>query len=284
MFMADGSALGIRQCEILNRTIQSLSVSRGRLPELFSWSEIDGAGVYFLFGKAESGADMAYIGEGQKVVERLKSHLREKAFWSEVVVFVNKDENINPKYLEAKLIQEAVAAERYVLDNGKHQVVPHLSRADTAAMEEMIPDIRLILGVLGHRIFEPVVPAAASPDAEVARNGPRSTLDREFVFSGPSFSARARVTDEGFVILKESSAASEFGVGSAGYRQLRERLIEEGALKPANGCLVFTRDVVTTSSSQAASIVAGGNRSGPGSWKSGGKTLSELEEELSGGD
>lgn len=280
--MADGSALGIRQCEILNRTIQSLSVSRGRLPELFAWPEIEGVGVYFLFGRNDNGNEMAYIGEGQ-VSERLKAHLREKAFWNEAVIFVSKDENINSKYLEARLIAEATSAQRYLLDNGKSQVVPILSRAETAAMEEMIPDIRLILGVLGYRILDPLISGAtkAKPqeDAGVG-DGPASILEREFVFSGPNFSAKGRVTDEGFVILKDSSAALEFRAGSAGYRQLREKLIEDGVLKPGDGQLIFTRDVFASSSSQAASIVAGGNRSGPGSWRSNGKSLSELEHAL----
>jgi len=282
MFMADGSAFGIRQCEILNRTIQALAVSRGRLAELFAWPEVESAGVYFLFGRNEHARQMAYIGEGQKVIERLKSHLREKAFWNEVVVFVNKDENMNSKYLEARLISDARSAQRYELDNGKIQEVPVLSRAETAAMEEMIPDIRLILGVLGYPILDPVIaPSNTNAARPISTDVEESVLNREFVFSGPSFTARARITDEGFVILKGSSAAPEFRAGDVGYRMLRERLIEEGALKQSDGKLVFTRDVVTSSSSQAATIVAGGNRSGPGSWKSDGKSLAEIEHALS---
>ena len=58
--MTDGSALGIRQCEILNRTIHALSVSRLRLAELKEWEEAKRAGVYFLFGKTEDGNFKAY--------------------------------------------------------------------------------------------------------------------------------------------------------------------------------------------------------------------------------
>jgi hypothetical protein len=282
MFMADGSAFGIRQCEILNRTLQSLSVSRGRLSELRDWAESRRAGVYFLLGKDEDGNPLVYIGEAQKVIDRVFSHLREKAFWTEVVVFVNKDENINAKYLEARLISIASDVGRYKLDNGKVQEVPILSRADAAAMEEMIPDIRLILGVLGHPVLDPLLALSKPKALEPAQSEePRSSqiIDREFAFSGPSFSAKGRVTDEGFVILKGSTAAPEFTVGTPGYARLRERLIENGDLAPINGTLTFGRDVATNSSSAAASIVAGGNRSGPGSWKSNGRSLGELEAE-----
>ena len=88
-----------------------------------------------------------------------------------------------------------------------------------------------------------------------------------------------RVTDEGFLILKGSSAAPEFKVGNPGYEKIRNRLQEEGALLLAGDRLVFAKDVYANSSSQAASIVAGGNRSGPGSWRLENKPLSELESE-----
>jgi hypothetical protein len=40
---------------------------------------------------------------------------------------------------------------------------------------------------------------------------------------------------------------------------------------------VFTKDYLVDGSTRAAAIVAGGNRSGPASWKSEGRTLGELE-------
>ena len=149
IFMADGSAFGIRQCEISNKTIQGLAVSRGRLSELKSWEESRRSGVYFLFGKNERGDPKAYIGEAQRVFDRVSTHVREKDFWNEVIMFVNKDANMHAKYLEARLIAMAGSAGRYSLENGKGQENPILSRADTDAMEEILADIRLILGVLG---------------------------------------------------------------------------------------------------------------------------------------
>ncbi len=275
--MADGSALGIRQCEILNRTIHALSVSRLRLAELKDWEEAKRAGVYFLFGKSEDGSLKAYVGEAQRVIDRISTHLREKDFWNEVVIFVNKDENMHPKYLEARLIDVADRAGRYVLENGKGQEVPVLSRADKAAMEEIIPDIRLILGVLGHLILEPIdVLPVASPNATKSTAEP-ILAGREFRFTGPAFDAKGRITDEGFLVMAGSTAAREFKAGNAGYERLREKLIQNGTLKVEADRLVFARDFPADSSSQAASVVAGGNRSGPGSWKNEGRTLGDLE-------
>jgi hypothetical protein len=80
IFMADDSIFGIRECEILNRTIHALSVSRGRLGELKDWDEAKRLGVYFLFGKTPEGDSKAYIGEAQRVFEHVSHHVKEKDF------------------------------------------------------------------------------------------------------------------------------------------------------------------------------------------------------------
>lgn len=276
LFMADGSPLGIRQCEIFNRTIQAFAVSRGRLAELRSWDEASRPGIYFLLGRTENGDQQVYIGEAQNVLDRLAQQVRDKEFWNDVIIFVNKDENMHPKYLEARLIADAKSAQRYIIENGKDQNLPLLSRADRDAMEEIIPDIRFIVGVLGHFFLEPVT-ATIPPVESVAEQA--NTIGKEFSFDGPSYSAKGRVTDEGFLILAGSQAAPRFTVGNPGYEKIRRQLVEDGVLRlDANlDRLFFTKDYSANSSSQAAAIVAGGNRSGPESWKSGGVTLGELE-------
>jgi Domain of unknown function (DUF4357) len=276
LFMADGSPLGIRQCEILNRTIHALAISRGRLPELRDWEEAKRSGVYFLFGRTEEGNPKVYIGEAQRVIDRVANHVREKDFWNEAVLFVNKDENMHAKYLEARLIDEADKAGRYELENEKFQELPVLSRADRAAMEETIPDIRLILGVLGHLVFEPLDASAPTTSADSGEQA-GSLVGQEFVFSTSSFEAKGRVTDEGFLIIKGSTAAPKFTVGNPGYDRLRQKLLQDGTLEPEGEHLIFTKDCSANSSTQAASVVAGGNRSGPESWKSNGRSLGEIE-------
>lgn len=277
--MSDGSPFGIRQCEIFNRTIHALAVSRGRIAELKGWEEASRPGVYFLLGRAEDGALKVYIGEAQNVLDRIYQQVRDKDFWNEVILFVNKDENMHPKYLEARLINEAKSANRYLLENGKDQNVPMLSRADRVAMEEIIPDIRLIVGVLGHLLFEPLnAPVSQTVDA-LGQASAASIIGREFLFSGPSHDARGRVTDEGFLIFSGSTAAPRFTAGNPGYDKVRQRLLEDGTLRvdATRDRLIFTQDFSANSSSQAAAIVAGGNRSGPTSWISNGKTLGQLE-------
>jgi hypothetical protein len=145
-------------------------------------------------------------------------------------------------------------------------------------MEEIIPDIRLIIGVLGHLFLEPLNASVLVSSNGVGQSA-TSIIGREFSFSGPSYDAKGRVTDEGFLILKGSTAAPRFTVGNPGYEKARQRLLEDGILQVdvSRDRLMFTKDYSANSSSQAAAIVAGGNRSGPSSWTNNGKTLGQLE-------
>src|SRR5699024_10147013 len=96
-----------------------------------------GTGVYFLFGEDDEGNNVAYIGEAENVLSRLNSHLREKDFWTEVVVFTSKDDNLNKahiKYLEHKLHQLAEKMGRYKMKNNTIATLPANSESDEAEM------------------------------------------------------------------------------------------------------------------------------------------------------
>lgn len=60
------------------------------------------------------------MGEAENIYERLLTHLKEKDFWHECVVFISKDNNLNKahvKYLENRMYTIAKEAGRYQLEN-----------------------------------------------------------------------------------------------------------------------------------------------------------------------
>ena len=72
--------------------------------------------------------DRVYIGEGEHVIDRLLAHDRDpdKDFWSRVVFFVSKDENLTKahvRFLERALIERSQAAGRCALVNAAHSNV-----------------------------------------------------------------------------------------------------------------------------------------------------------------
>ncbi len=89
-------------------------------------------------------------------------------------------------------------------------------------------------------------------------------------------------TDEGFLITKGSEISKTTTTSIPGkIKILRDKLKLEGTLLEKESFLELTKDIIVSSSSYAAALVAGTMRSGPQSWKdSNGKNLKDLEESL----
>ncbi|MES2634835.1 MAG: GIY-YIG nuclease family protein [Pseudomonadota bacterium] len=296
IYLSDGTVNGIRHGQITNWTGQAISCSRARFADLKDWPEIKRPGVYLLFGlDEESGADAAYIGEAEHVLDRLTAHLSGKEFWSEVIVFTSKDDYLTKahvKFLEARLVQQAGQAGRYQLKNTVNPALPSLSKADRDAMEDYAQNIRTLIGVLGHRILEPKVAAKASvalhsvPSANVAQHVAAPVkageLQTQFSLKVSGLAASALRTDEGIVVLAGSSFAGSAQPSlSSGYLAMRETLISQNVVVPANGQsnFQFAKDHVFPSPSQAAAVIVGYPVNGREVWKTpDGQTWRSVEE------
>jgi hypothetical protein len=287
IYLADATVSGIRYAELVNWTGQAIACPRSRLGELGNWPEASKPGVYLLFeARLGDSKPLAYIGESENVADRLTNHDRQKEFWNEVVVFSSKDENLTKahvKFLESTLVGLAKQAERYELENGNTPTESSLPRADRDAMAEFVENIRMVLGTLGYPILEPLLrqpplvrPSSQEPAIEAQQT--KSAID--LVFRVNDLVAYGAVTDEGFV-LKKGSHLSRSNTDSAATKivNLKEQLQAEGRLATEGGHLVLTEDILVSSSSYAAVMVAGTSRSGPQSWITlDGRTLKALED------
>lgn len=237
IYLADGTSTGIRHAEITNWSGQALACPRPRFADLKDWDEIKRPGLYFLFGTAEeSGDDAVYIGESEVVLDRLSTHLTGKEFWSELIAFTSKDDNLTKghvKYLESRLIQLALLANRYHVTNTAFPQLPALPRADRDAMEEYLISVRALLGVLGHRVLDPYAQPTRTfaPSENTAQSVEPNTPESQSGSPSPvlfalhigGISATAERTDEGLVVLAGSEAAINVqGSLSGGYRVLRK--------------------------------------------------------------
>jgi hypothetical protein len=293
IYLADGSPSGIRHGEIFNWSGQALACPRARFGELKSWAEAQRPGVYFLFGvDDETGRDAVYIGEAEVVADRVNSHLTGKEFWTDVIIFTSKDDNLTKghvRYLEARLVELAEDAGRYALKNGNSPGMPALPRADRDAMEEFIEFIRPLIGVLGHRALDTLAPRkapmfgsdAATPlvDSSEMSTSPAKNHSN-FILRIGSMNASAIRTDEGIVVLSGSDANTNPQPSlSAGYRLRYQQLIDSSVLVPNGGKYKFAKDYLFPSPSQAAAVIVGYSVNGRDAWKtSSGRTWAEIEE------
>lgn len=286
IYLSDGAPSGIRHVEIANWSGQAIACPRSRLNELKDWAEAQRPGVYFLLEKqtAEMG-DKAYIGESENVVKRISQQDKNQDFWNEVIIFTSKDENLTKahiKYLESRLTSISIEADRYKIENGNTPTESLLPRADKAAMEEFIHNLRIVLGTLGHRVLEPV--KVVEPSAPNVTSKPKLS-QFTFSFSIRGLNASGQQTDDGFVLFKGSYVSGKTSKSMPGKTlAIREKWIADGTLQPEGDNYRLNKDCLLSSSSYAAVIVAGTSRSGPQSWiDEKGRSLRAVEEILLAG-
>jgi hypothetical protein len=188
------------------------------------------------------------------------------------------------KYLEARMVTIALQVDRVTLKNGNAPNLPALPRADRDAMEEFLGPARLLLAALGFNALQPITKKVGVETDEVGPSGPLSGTTLYFRVKKRGINATGASTDEGFVVMEGSIGDAEVRSSlSKGWRALREDHIADGSIVQEGDAIRFTRDVLFSSPSAAAAVVAGGVWNGRAGWKDEhGTTLGDLEDALVG--
>lgn len=277
LFLAEGTPGGLLTAEIMNWTGHVTAAPRSDLAALLKRPEVSRTGVYLLLGDDPDGlgGQMAYIGEGDEVRQRLYDHGRPEAqggkdFWDRAVVLTSKDANLTKahvRYIESRLIELAVKAQRARLTNGTNPPRITLPEADVSDMEYFLDQAKIVLPVLGVNIFRSIM-TPSTPGRTDA--GPRAeTTVFEMSLKRLGITATAREVDGEFTVLEGSRARSEWaGVERHSYTGLRAKLEQDGTLvaSPDEESMYFTRNYVFNSPSAAAAIVAGRTANGRTEW------------------
>jgi hypothetical protein len=277
LFLADGKPQGMRTAEVGNWTGLALVCPRTDLTRLTSRPEVHRTGVYILVGNSETSASglAVYVGEGDDVWARLSSHDDKKDFWTWVVIFVSKDENLTKahvRWLEARLVGDLRKAKRAEITNGNAPGGNRLPEADTADMETYYENVRLLLPTLGVSAFSTETPGGS-------KGYPKDALRLELRWED----ARAEcVVSNGEFIVQPDSTARVKEVDSLGEssKTIRKALREEGVLVAADGpsgLLRFTQEYAFESPSAAAGVVSGTGLNGRAAWKVKGQGISYKE-------
>jgi len=273
IFLAQGSPSSVRTAELSNWTGKAVAGPRSQIEDILKREEADNPGVYFLTGvNPETGKDKVYIGEAEVIKNRIKGHLS-KDFWKTIVFFVSKDENLTKahiKYLEGKLIETAKSVGRFELENAQSSG-SHLPESDAADMDIFLFRMEQLLPILGQEFLKPVVKHEAS--------GKKSDL---LYCEIKNLKATGRLTDNGFVVLKDSGAVLKERPSTQKYRyaaNLRKTLLAENVIEEKNDRLLFMTDYEFSSPSAAAAVIHGGQANGLTAWKnSKGVSLKQKEE------
>ena len=269
IFLPEGIPDGLRIVEKSNWIGRAIVCPRSQFREARSRPEFNRTGVYVLRGPSEQGdLPTIYIGEGDPALPRLDRHLATKDFWTSLILFTSKDENLNKahvQYLESRLCALARDARRCLLDNGNVPQPPSLSEADVAEMEGFLAEMLLIYPVLGLSVFE-------RPLADLAP-------ERKLFLRGRGISAEGYEEAEGFVVLAGSQVAKETVPSVLRHLvALRDSLKERGIIVADGDGLKLVQDYTFDSPSTAAGVLLGRSANGRIEWKSAdGRTLKQIQ-------
>ena len=273
MCIFDGNANGRIMCELSNWNGRVYKISRNDLNEFAKRSDSEFTGVYFLFGKDEDNNDTVYVGEAEKMLVRLKQHLKDHNYWTDCVVVISKDNNLNKahvKFLENKFYNLANDAKRATIINNTVPTCSTISEFDESMLEEFIENAKLLVNTLGYKVFDKI-------DVSAIENNE----DKQNIFiikAARGADAKGLLVADGFLVVKGSRMARDTAPSmSANLVNLRKKLVNKGIVDQE---FLFVSDYVFTSPSLAAAIVMGRNANGRTEWKTvENKSIKDIEEE-----
>lgn len=282
LFLMDGEPTGRIKCTLANWTGVAYRIPRTALDLCKERDDLKQSGIYFLYGTSDqTGNNVVYVGQagarknGEGLLYRLQEHKRnpDKDYWTEAVVFTTSNNSFGPteiSYLENRFCGLALAAKRYDVKNGNDPTHGNITEEKESELEEFIDYARIVMGTLGHKVFEPIV--AVKPTATV---GAAVANDEPLLyFNRANLKATGRRTNEGFVVFKESVVTPEL-----------QKSCPENAVKlrdkyktKIDGNNILLEDILFTSPSAAAAFVGGSSLNGNELWKTAdGMSLKNLD-------
>lgn len=288
LFLMDGDSSGRIKCTLANWTGVAFRIPRTELDRCKDRDDLKQSGVYFLFGTSdETGKGVVYIGQagarknGEGILNRLQEHKRnpEKDYWTEAVVFTTSNNSLGAteiSYLENRFCNLALSAKRYEVKNGNDPTPGNITEEKESEMEEFIDYAKVIMGTLGHKLFDPVSKSAAQTPAAQPEEAKETSapLHMERTIKGVGkVEANGVQTSEGFVVLQGSH------ISAVDDDTIPTTIKERRKNAPVNEDGILLEDMLFTSPSYAAMFVIGKSANGLTSWKTAvGQTLKSLEQ------
>jgi hypothetical protein len=282
LFFIDGKPDGMLTAQVFGWTGHILVAPRTRLADALSRAESSYTGVYILLGEQEDGP-IAYIGEGENIANRIKSHDAKKDWWSRVVLITSAANNLHKahvQYLEARLVSEGIKAANNKLENSTNPTLPSLSEAAQANMESFIDQLLMILPAIRVDLF--TFKAKSEKHIPTKNKEAQENPVFELTLKKEGIKATAILEDGEFVVQKGSLARAEY-VGDrtekTSYGKLHNKLVEQGILQDHGQNMMFVQSYAFSSTSAAGAICNGRATSGPIAWKvkGAGQTYKEWE-------
>ncbi len=286
LFLMDGEVTGRIKCTMANWTGLAYKIPRSLLDSCKDRADLKQSGVYFLFDKNENGEDEVYIGQagirknGEGILFRVGEHLKDAAYFTEAVMVTTQNNSFGPteiSYLENRFTNLAKEAGRFIVRNGNDPNPGNVTEEKESELEDFIAYSKMVLGVLGYKVFVPYIRKVEKEIPEVKSDDLILHLSRTIKKSGRTIKGTCRRTNEGYVVLA-GSMIEEVGYDSISdnLKALREKCHKNGEVVDGK----ITKDYLFNSPSTASSFLLGVSSNGRDEWKleDGKTTLKQYEE------
>jgi hypothetical protein len=271
LFFIDGKPDGMLTAEVFGWTGHILVAPRTRLSDALKRKESSYTGVYVLLGELNE-EPMAYIGEGENIASRIKSHDSKKDWWSRVVLITSAANNLHKghvQYLESRLVNEGLQASNMKLENGTNPSLPSLSEAALANMEAFIEQLLMVLPAIRVDLFTSKAKPYKS-NAQVNQSAGQESPVFQLTLKKEGITATA-ILDGGEFVVQQGSLARGKYIGERSdkysYWKQYDKLVDNGVLEDNGDNKVFTVSYAFSSTSAAGAVCNGRSTAGPIAWK-----------------
>ncbi|NLF82774.1 MAG: GIY-YIG nuclease family protein [Candidatus Gastranaerophilales bacterium] len=283
LFLMEGSPTGRIKVTLANWTGIAYKIPRTELEKCKELDILKQSGVYFLFGTSDdTGESIVYIGQagvrknGEGILYRLQEHKRtpDKDYWTEAVVFTTSNNSFGPteiSYLENRFVKLSLEAKRYAVKNCNDPTPGNITEEKESELEEFIDYAKIVMGTLGHKIFEKLI---SSPIPSVDCTLPEVVSSVLFELKQGKIDAKGQRTSDGFVVLKESRIKMQIAPSCP--KHAKKAHEQYASTIEPDGTLLA--DILLRSPAEAACFVTGTSINAREAWKtSDGRTLNEVE-------
>lgn len=269
----DGTANGRIKCTLANWTGVAYRIPRVDLDLCKERNDLKQSGIYFLFGVSdETSEQVIYVGQagarknGEGILYRLQEHRKnpDKDYWSEAIVFTTSNNSFGPteiSYLENRFCAMATDAHRYLVKNGNEPTQGNVTEEKESELEEFIEYARIVMGVLGHKVFEPLIAIESNADDNIQKES-ASSIGTVFYIKKSGANARAVQTADGFIVLSGSiirkDTVPSCPDSALNAREKHKEIIDEH--------MTLLKDVPFKTPSGAADFVLGRSANGNIEW------------------
>ena len=284
LFLMDGEATGRIKCTLANWTGIAYKIPRTYLEKCKERADLKQSGVYFLFGKNNQDEEQVYIGQadsrnnGNGVLSRIIEHLKDVDYFSDVVILTTQNNSFGKteiSYLENRFTSLAIDNARYTVINKNTPNGSNVTEEKESELEDFIEYSKMILGVLGYKIFVPLIKKQDYIQSNEDQEELILYISAKRKRADNPTKGQCKRTNEGFVVLEGSMIEENYTESTPNsVRLLKEKCIENDEI--ING--ILQKDKLFSSPSYAASFVLGGSKNGKDLWKTKeGLSLNELE-------